>query len=726
MRLRLVLCLTVALALAALLPAQEPSREKTTPVFRSDVSLVLLPVFVIDKDGQAVRGLTAADFAIQEDGRPAEVVSFRYVDTTDVDEQDELRVASAARRRFLLLFDKSFTDLQGLDRARRAAGDFVRRRLAPADLAAVATFDVQNGLRVLANFTEDRALLSHAIATLGVSSLARISDPLALAADFAITDLQRGGGQDEGPTPQALIDGVARVMVVRMRASDEQAYLHNVGTLLDGLDQLAAALRGVEGRKQVLYFSAGFDARLLVGQWGSEQRTAGEAIAAGRLWEVDSLTRFGDSRLRESLGATTRRLAAADAVVHAIDVTGLGSDRSLTQTFVSQDIGRDTSNRESLGFFANETGGRLFHNANDLGVALGEMLEMTSRYYVLGIQPERDKAPGAFHKLKVKVARKGVKLSHRPGFFEREASSAAQTPLQRQFDLAELVMTGEGRNDLPFTSLCLPFPSPGEKQRLGLVLQVPRESLPWSSDEPLGIEVYGYAVAEDGSVRDHLAQSLRLDPARADPQGRAYGLSVFGTFEVAPGRYTIRLMVREAASGKSALRLLDVTVPPYDARSVFALPPLVLDETERWLKLDLARDKGASPDAEVPFQLDAHPFVPRTSFEVRSGARERLVLMVWDPELEGDPAADVEIRSSLTASDGRAVQPGRLKVERVLDAGDGRRTFVFSYLPEDVEAGDYTLRIGLGEAGGFAQSYALLRFRPPAKAGPRLGAAPGS
>jgi len=137
----------------------------------------------------------------------------------------------------------------------------------------------------------------------------------------------------------------------------------------------------------------------------------------------------------------------------------------------------------------------------------------------------------------------------------------------------------------------------------------------------------------------------------------------------------------------------------------------VLDEDERWLKLELGQAGKPSHDAAAPFQLDARPFVPRTSFEVRPGSKERLVLMVFDPEQAGDPAADVEIRSSLTASDGRAVQPGRLKIERVLSAADGRRTFVFSYLPEDVAAGDYTLKIGLGESGGFAQSYALLRFR---------------
>ena len=159
----------------------------------------------------------------------------------------------------------------------------------------------------------------------------------------------------------------------------------------------------------------------------------------------------------------------------------------------------------------------------------------------------------------------------------------------------------------------------------------------------------------------------------------------------------------------------------------FALPPLLLEEAERWLKLDLRPGKAASPGAETPFHLGAKAFVPRTSFEVRPGLRERLVLIVWDPRQKGDPAADIEIRSSLTASDGLAVQAGRLSVERVLDDGAGRRTFVFNYLPEAVPPGNYTLRIGLGESGSFAQSFALLRFRTPVTASPPArGGLPGA
>jgi VWFA-related protein len=328
---RLLLPLGTALVLLASAAMSGQERRPAPPVFQSNVSLVLLPVFVVDHEGRAVRGLQASDFEVREDGRASPIVSFRYVDTTASDEE-EVPPTSAARRRFLLLFDKSFTELGGLDRARRAASDFVRHRLAPSDLAAVATFDVHNGVRLLANFTDDRVLLAHAVETLGVPSLTHISDPLALAADLGIADLTRGQPGDTGTINQSLVDSVAMVLVRQMRAAEDQAYLQNVTLLLDGLEDLARALQGVEGRKQVLYFSAGFDGRMLVGQWGAEQRSSADSVLEGRLWEVDGRARYGDNRLRNALARVTQSLAAADTVVHSIDVTGLGVDRSLTQT----------------------------------------------------------------------------------------------------------------------------------------------------------------------------------------------------------------------------------------------------------------------------------------------------------------------------------------------------------------------------------------------------------
>ena len=137
-----------------------------------------------------------------------------------------------------------------------------------------------------------------------------------------------------------------------------------------------------------------------------------------------------------------------------------------------------------------------------------------------------------------------------------------------------------------------------------------------------------------------------------------------------------------------------------------------MDDAERWLSLEMGPGKAAAECAAQPFRTSAGLFVPRASFQVQPGTAERLVLIVWGPGGTGRPAADVEIRSSLTAADGRAVPAGRLRVERVNWEGGGRRTFVFSYAPEAIAAGDYTLRIGLGEGGSLAEAYTLLRFRP--------------
>src|SRR5712691_8135754 len=206
------------IATTAVAAAMDAPRQ--TPVYSSEVSLVLLPVFVVDRDGRAARGLEAKDFELSADGKRAEVVSFRYVDTTQADDQEEIRQASAARRRFLLLFDESFTDPAGLHRAQAAAADFVRHRLATSDLAAVATVDVNRGVRIVANFTEDRGLLAHAVETLGVSTLAKISDPLGLAADLMVTDLALPSRT--GQNPQSVLDNVLAVLARRMKAAEDE------------------------------------------------------------------------------------------------------------------------------------------------------------------------------------------------------------------------------------------------------------------------------------------------------------------------------------------------------------------------------------------------------------------------------------------------------------------------------------------------------------------------
>jgi VWFA-related protein len=701
--------LALALALAAVPTAfpSAPETETEVPVFGAGTSLVMVPVFVADGDGHAMRGLQPEDFELYHDKERVDIVSFRYIDTTSPEEQEEIREAPAARRRFLLFFDMSFTNLEGLQRARRAARQMILHDLAPSDLAAVAVFDADRGVRLVANFTEDKALLVHAINTLGIPNLARLSDPLALSG-FEVTDRAGFGSDNLGNVfGDAHADTVLGVYLRRLKAADESFYRSQVTNLLLSMEDLGQALRGVEGRKQVVFFSAGFDSGVLIGATGVDMRRDSEALVTGRLWDVQTEGRYGDTGLRQMFQSATRSLSRSDSVVHTIDVTGLGSDDSLQRTYTANDPARQVRGRDSLHLLARETGGRLFKDTNDLGEVMEELVAMTSRYYILGYQLPELEGPGHFHRLEVKVRRKGAQLSHRAGFSERQPL-ATQPFLQRTFEAAQLVMTGVGQNDLEFSALCLPFPAPGDRQTLGLVVQVPREALRWEGPGPTAVEVFSYVVRPDGAVVDRLTRRARVDLAEADPLGATRGLALFGTFSVLPGRYTIRIMVEARQEETAGIQFLDVTVPAYDPNAGFLLPPVVMDDPEAWLGLDLG--SGGAGRSDFPFVVGGEPFLPRATSRLERGVPERLALISYEPERPGDPAAGVEIRSSLTDAQGRLVPAGYLRITRVDRGPDGRRTYVLRYTPDELAAGDYTLRIGLGEAGRQIESYGLVRM----------------
>ena len=77
-RVAIVACLVVVFVALALPVAQQP------PTFRTGVEAVVMDVSVLDKDRRPVRGLTAGDFTVLEDGKPQDIRTFKAIDTEDV------------------------------------------------------------------------------------------------------------------------------------------------------------------------------------------------------------------------------------------------------------------------------------------------------------------------------------------------------------------------------------------------------------------------------------------------------------------------------------------------------------------------------------------------------------------------------------------------------------------------------------------------------------------
>ena len=69
-----------------------PRAQQQAPVFRAVREMVLVDVVVRDRNGAVVKGLTANDFEVLEDGRPQQVLQFSYQEL----KRDATAVASKA------------------------------------------------------------------------------------------------------------------------------------------------------------------------------------------------------------------------------------------------------------------------------------------------------------------------------------------------------------------------------------------------------------------------------------------------------------------------------------------------------------------------------------------------------------------------------------------------------------------------------------------------------
>jgi VWFA-related protein len=71
----------------------------------------------------------------------------------------------------------------------------------------------------------------------------------------------------------------------------------------------------------------------------------------------------------------------------------------------------------AMASLADGTGGTFFHNSNDLGAGFKALTELPEVVYVLELSLDGVKQDGTYHHLKVKLARDGLELQARRGYF---------------------------------------------------------------------------------------------------------------------------------------------------------------------------------------------------------------------------------------------------------------------------------------------------------------------
>jgi VWFA-related protein len=547
------------------------------------VNVVEVPVTVVDSSGNPIRGLTAANFKLYDLGKE---VTVNGVDTIDFASRESMSAVSPlnpmARRKFLLLFDLSFSKPSSLARAQEAARQFVAKSVEPRDLVAVGTID-NRGFHLAAAFTTDRKLVADVIATPGQTNT---TDPLHLGRSgnrVEITEMEMARGQ-----AGAGADNIVALMNSAVRQNKE-TIRGEVEKQMDFLGDLAKTLRAVPGRKQLVFLSEGFDPRIVSGSEAREDLTYAPSVYSS---ETDK--RFGSNSATSALQRMAQLFRGSDVVLHALDIQGLRVDNNEEGAFLNSN--------DALRMLAQPTGGMVFKNANKLETDFVRMMHTQEVVYVLSFQAPSTK-PGRFHELKVKLVNvPGGTAFARAGYYE----GGGESQQERTMTNAEIIMNDVEQKDLRSASLAAAFPTSSSDAQVPVIVEVNGDDLlKGVKENKIAVDMYIYAFDEEGTVRDRLYQQVGLDLAKVGPKLRANGLKYWATLALPPGRYAVKTLVTIAASSRKGFTRSNVVVP---AANQIAAAPVFVDENPNWVLV-----KGTSHDktnAAYPFDLGGEHFIP--------------------------------------------------------------------------------------------------------------------
>ncbi len=698
--------------------SQAPAKERFEDVSR--VVSIEVPVNVVTREGQPLRGLKAKDFEIFDDGKKQPIESFEVIDldvlSLETGPQSRARAEqmnAPGRRHFLLLFDLSFSSVPAILKARLAAREFVLHSLAPTDLAAVATVSLERGPRLVVTFTPDRAQLARGIDTLGSKSElgGERYDPLRFVLAQGLPDASDASSSGQGQLPDlrddrtggALGDYLSSLSV--MGAKDQRMFdSSRVTAMSRTLGSVAKSLAGLKGRKQVILFSEGFDSRLILGRGAGEIEDAtkeAQEIASGRQWMTDLDNRYGNTGLQSELNRMLDQFRRSDCVIQAVDIGGLRTGGGAAGG--GQSIG---SGKDSLFYLANETGGELFEDANDLSRQLSTLLERTSVTYLLTFQRSDLAETGAYHRLRVKASLpSGARLSHRAGYFAPRPF-ADLDPLEKNLLAAEGIASATPRSDLALNLLVAPFRATAEASYVPVIIEIGGAGLlAGQTSDHLGIEIYAYVSDAEGRMRDFFTQQAGVSLGTGREAIRKTGVKYYGHLALPIGSYRARILVRNTETGRTGVASSAFEVPAFTSRDPTLLPPLFAEAPGSWV---LIRQRPTDGERTVvyPFTVKGEPYIPAARPTLREDQKAEVYLVGYN-----FGPGDLAIQGRVTDSGGREVPGGRLTlVERTATGISGLDKLVTTFQPSGLAAGGYVLNVEVSDPSTGARETNSLPF----------------
>jgi len=559
-------------------PAQEIISQESQPTFklRTERNLVLVRVVVRDSHGQAVPKLRQEDFQLFDSGKPQTISVFsveepaskpaggQAAEEREVDfEAPPDKTETTGAHRFLgLYFDDQHIAWDDLARTQQAAGRFLASALQPDDRVGIFTSSGQN----VVDFTDDREKIQQTLLLLRdrpftardknacpdildyeAYKIVHERDPQAIYAgtqetyDCQYSNITVSSAAQQQQLMAQAQEGAETAAFRVMSLSESEAE-----SSLRGLDELIRRMGVLPGERNVVLISPGFLTDTLKPRWGAivdraiRENVIINTFDARGLYTIDPA---GDI----SKGP---RLAPADPQVLAV--------KSL---IMNEELFHLT---EVLSDTAQATGGVYFHNSNDLDEGFRKVGALPQVYYVLGFSPSRLKYDGSFHSIKVSLTAHGpYSLQARHGYYAPRNPPDSEAKAKE--DIQEAAFSHDEIHELPIYVNTQFFKFNDTDARLSVLTRVDVRLVRFRKEQGRNLNNLTFLTVvfdRDGKYLTSKQKTVdfHLRDTSLEKLG-ASGLTSRASFDLKPGTYMVRQVVRDTEGGQISALNRTVEIP---------------------------------------------------------------------------------------------------------------------------------------------------------------------